>query len=242
MIQTSDVRPYRHLPLTIVLAQHALRVQKSGRGGRTPGECSTLGGSANTVPSRMTSADPEPVYDELFEPLALALGRLVVGAAVLESTLRLGLIQRKVRRDGPEEVFGNQVVSQLDRLPAGALLKLLLEIGFEEDLAEEIAEVIRGRNLFVHHLFEDPEFIKAFATQGGVDQIVERVESLTEGIYSLVKRLEGETISGAEAMFGRSGPELLQAIKQIDLTEIDDDGLRKQIEALQVVPGKLVEP
>ena len=147
-----------------------------------------------------------------------------------------------MRRDGPEEVYGNQIVSQLDRLPAGALLKLLRDIGFEEDLAGEIAEVISGRNLFVHHLFEDPEFIKAFAMREGVDQIVERVESLTERIYSLVKKLERETISGAEAMFGRSGPEVLQAIKQIDLDEIDDDELRKQIEALQVIPEDLMEP
>ncbi len=76
----------------------------------------------------------------------------------------------------------------------------------------------------------------------GVDQIVERVESLTERIYSLVKKLERETTPGAEAMFGRSGPEVLQAIKQIDLDEIDDDELRKQIEALQVIPEDLMEP
>lgn len=188
----------------------------------------------------MKRVDPEPIYDELFEPLALSIGRMVVGAAVLEKALLVDLIRRRVGRDGASEVFGRHLVSQLERQPAGALLKSLRKLGFEKDLAEEIAEVIVGRNHFVHHLFDDPAFIKAFATREGVDQIVQRVERLTEALYRVVKKVEPGMISGAEAMFGQSGTDLLQAIKQGNPDEIDND-LREQFEALQAFPADFME-
>jgi hypothetical protein len=189
----------------------------------------------------VSSGDSESPYDELFEPLALAIGHMVLAAAQLEKGLLVDLIQRKVGRDGPSKVFGDRLVFQLERQPAGVLLAALRQLGYEEDLAEEIAEVIDGRNHFVHHLFEDPEFIKAFATREGVDRIVGRVEELSEGIYRVVKKLEPSVTSGAEAMFGGPSSDLLQTIKRIDPAEIDDDELRKQMEALQAFPDDSLE-
>jgi hypothetical protein len=189
----------------------------------------------------MSSVDPESIYDELFEPLALAIGHMVLAATLLERGLLVDLIQRKVGRDGPNEVFGQGLVTKLERQPAGVLLAALRELGYEVDLAAEITAVIGGRNHFVHHLFEDPEFIKAFATREGVDQLVERVEELTEDIYRVVKKLEPGVTSCAEAMFGGSSSDLLQAVKQINPVEIDDDELRKQMEALQTFPDDFME-
>jgi hypothetical protein len=189
----------------------------------------------------MSSVDPQPVYDELFEPLALAIGHMVLAATLLERGLLVDLIQRKVGRDGPNEVFGQGLVTKLERQPAGVLLAALRQLGYEEDLAEEIAIVIGGRNHFVHHLFEDPEFIKAFAIREGLDQLVERVEVLTEDIYRVVKKLEPGVTSRAEAMFGGSSSYLLKAVKQIDPAEIDDDELRKQMEALQAFTDDTLE-
>lgn len=185
--------------------------------------------------------EPESVYDELFEPLALAIGRMVVGAAVLEKALLVDLIQRRVGRDGLNEVLGKQPISQFERLTGGLLLERLRELDFQEDLAEEIAEVIKARNHFVHHLFDDPEFIKAYAAREGIEQIVERVEALTTAIYRAVKRIEPDMTSGAEAMFERSGTDLLRAIKQIDPDEIDDGLLREQFEAIQAFPDDFME-
>ena len=78
------------------------------------------------------------------------------------------LIQRQVIRDGPEDVFGKKLVWRLERQPAGVLLAALRQMGYEEALAGEISAVIDGRNHFVHHLFEDPEFIKVFGSQEGI--------------------------------------------------------------------------
>src|SRR4051794_16788052 len=102
----------------------------------------------------MTSVDFSSTYDELFEPLSLALGHLVFGAAVLEKAMLTDLIQRRVVRDGPEEVFGKRLVSQLERKSARALLVGLRRLGYDENLSEEIVTVIDGRNHFVHRLLE----------------------------------------------------------------------------------------
>ena len=161
----------------------------------------------------MSNVGPDSIYDELFEPLALAIGHIVLAATLLEKSLLADLVSRRVIRDGPEEVFGKQLVVPLERQPAGVLLAALRQLGYEEDLAEEIAIVIGGRNHFVHHLFEDPDFIKVFATRRGVAHIVGRAEELTEDIYRVVKKLEPGVKSGAEAMFGGSSSDLLQAVE-----------------------------
>lgn len=120
----------------------------------------------------MDGQDQEPAYDELFEPLALALGHLVLGMAFLEKAMLTDLIQRQVGRDGAEAVFGRGLVTELERKPAGALLLKLRELGYEEPLAGRIAAVIEERNHFIHHLYEDPEFMRAFARREGIEKIV----------------------------------------------------------------------
>ena len=88
---------------------------------------------ARQYSQRMNGADHNDAYDELFEPLALAIGRLVVGAAVLEKTLLIELIWRQVRDAGPDKVFGNGLVTRFERESAGALLQRLRGLGFPEE-------------------------------------------------------------------------------------------------------------
>jgi hypothetical protein len=189
----------------------------------------------------MTNVDPDAVYDEFFEPLSLALGHLVFGAAMLEKAMLADLIQRRVIRDGPEEVFGKQIVSRLERKSAGALLPELRELGYEGLLADEIASAIQGRNHFVHHLFEDPEFIKVFAGREGLGRLAARVETVVSDIYGVVKKLEPEVASGMEAVFQRSAPELLELVKEIDPDEFGDGEERRQLEAIQELPDEFME-
>ncbi len=113
-------------------------------------------------------------------------------------------------------------------------------MGYEDEIAEEITTVIDGRNHFVHHLFEDPEFIEAVAVRESVEGMVTRVETLIEDIYSVVKRLEPGVTAGVETVFGRSGPELLDLLREIDPCEFEDEEERRQLEALQRFPDDLV--
>lgn len=48
--------------------------------------------------------------------------------------------------------------------------------------------------------------------------------------------LEPGVTSGMNEMFGRSPADLLDQIRQIDPSELDDDGIRQQLEALREFP------
>lgn len=188
----------------------------------------------------MESPGQEPVYDELFEPLALALGHLVLGMAFLEKAMLTDLIQRQVGRDGAAAVFGQGLVTELERKPAGKLLASLRELGYEESLAERIAAVIQERNHFIHHLYADPAFMRAFARRKGVEEIVLRIEALVIRLHELARELEPGVIAGVSEMFGCSPADLLGQIKQIEPSELDDDESRKQLEALRDFPDDVL--
>jgi hypothetical protein len=185
--------------------------------------------------------EPRPAYDEFFEPVALALGHLVFGAAVLEDAMLADLVQRRVFRDGAQEVFGEGLVARLDRKPAGVLLDHLRQLGYEGELAAEIAAVIDERNHFVHHLFEDPEFLKALAERKSVDGLVKSIEAITAAIYVVIGKLAPGVTAGAEAMFGRSGPQLLALLREVDPSEIGSVEERKQLLALRTLPDSLFD-
>ena len=188
----------------------------------------------------MDGLGQEPAYDELFEPLALALGHLVLGMAFLEKAMLTDLIQRQVVRGGAEAVFGRGLVTELERRPAGKLLSNLRELGYEEELAERIADVIRERNHFIHHLYADPEFMRAWAQRKGIEEIVLRVEALATRLHELTRELEPAVTAGLNEMFGCSPVDLLDQIKQIDPNELDDAGIRGQLEALQEFPDDML--
>jgi hypothetical protein len=182
----------------------------------------------------------EGVYDELFEPLALALGHLAFGAMALEKAMLADLIQKRVIRDGPEKVFGQGLVTELERKPAGVLLPELRRLGYEESLAEEIASVIQDRNHFIHHLYDDPDFIRAVGQRKGIEEIVSRIERLVDRLAKVVKKLEPGVTAGMQQMFGRTSGELLALLRGIDLDEFEEGDLRRQLEALQGLPDDIV--
>ena len=151
------------------------------------------------------------------------------------------LIHRRLVRDGPEEIFGRRLVSQLERKPAGVLLAALRELGYGDETAKEIAAVIDGRNNFIHRLFEDPGFIEVIAVRAGVESLVARVETVVEEIYVIVKKLEPEVTAESENVFGRSGSELLKLMREIDPSDFADEEERRQLEAIQRLPDDLID-
>jgi hypothetical protein len=184
----------------------------------------------------VSTSDSRSPYDEFFEPLSLALGHLVFAAAALEKALFTDLVQRRIKRDGLEGVFGDELISRLVRMPAGALLNALREFGYGDELAKEIATAIDSRNRLIHHLYEDPDFIEVVAQRKGLDGIVERVEALVESIHVIVVKLEPGLASSTEQIFGGPPMHLLSQLQDLDLDAIDDEDLRKQLKAIRSFP------
>lgn len=173
------------------------------------------------------------------EPLMPVLGQLLFATAVLEKALLVDLIQRRVIRDGAEEVFGARLVSRLETKTAGALLVKLQRLDYDEALAAELADVIDRRNHFVHHLFDDADLFGAMTDDGGPGRLAARVETLIGDIFSVVSKLEPVVTEGMSKIFGPP-PQILASVKQLDPTTIEDDEDRRLLEAIQALPDDLI--
>jgi hypothetical protein len=80
------------------------------------------------------------------------------------------------------------------------------------------------------------------ATREGVGPIVARVETAVQAIYAVSVRLAPEMLSGLKAVFGgRSAPQLLDVIKDLDPADFGDGPERRQLESLQRLPRDLLE-
>jgi hypothetical protein len=62
------------------------------------------------------------------EPLLLAIGRAMLSAAALEKVLLVDIASRRAQREGLTPKLGDDL-ARLERLPAGALLQRLQELG-----------------------------------------------------------------------------------------------------------------
>src|SRR5215213_7532311 len=139
----------------------------------------------------MPTVVTETSYDERFEPLALALGHLVVAAALVERALLSDLVARRVIRDGAAAVFEAGLVSDFERKTAGALLRRLRKLGYEAELAARLDAAIEQRNIFIHRLFDDPRFIRSLAGES-VEPMCAEIEELVAEFYGLLAHIEPE--------------------------------------------------
>jgi hypothetical protein len=135
----------------------------------------------------------------------VALGNLVIAAALLERALLADLIARRIITEGSEQTIGRQILSRLERRTAGALLDELRNLGYEDDLVEVVAPAIEGRNFFVHRILDDPAFIALVTRREGTQaqDLVTRVEASVEVIHFALAALEPGVTEGVEAVFLR---------------------------------------
>jgi hypothetical protein len=171
--------------------------------------------------------------DERFAPMLLALGRAVVGAGALENVLLLEIAQRRVGEYGLAEPLGREL-AQLERKPAGELLRTLTELGIPAELAARIRDVIERRNLWVHHLMEDVEVLRLLAspTSERVSRVVARIDQLAKDCGEIIAELAPAAFVSLEAAFGATLSELHAAIRAVDLGTVTDDRLREQLTAI----------
>lgn len=178
----------------------------------------------------MTMDELGPI-DPAIEPLLLSIGRAVLGAAALEKVLLVDIANRRAQRDGFVLDLGNDL-SRLERLPAGALLQTLQQLGIDEDLAGRISELIGRRNRLVHGFMEDAEVIAAFE-RGDVVPLVQRVDDIALDCQRVVNQLAPSAFAGLEQLFGIPLEQLIDVVLTIDPDSIADTRLRDQLSLLR---------
>jgi len=116
--------------------------------------------------------------DARMQPVVLAIGRAVIGAAALEMLVRLHIAQLRVDRVGMAPKLSPEL-SALDNLTAGQLLSRLRQLEIPVELAERIADVIGRRNDLIHHPLEDQQLMLSGITGVDIDVAVARIDQIS---------------------------------------------------------------
>jgi TDG/mug DNA glycosylase family protein len=173
--------------------------------------------------------------DEAAVPFLAALGQVVVAAAALEGNLRLELARLLFAarpRQEPVETLGEQI-AELEALTAGQLLGRLRERGLPEDLERRIDSAISRRNRLVHHLFEDPQLVKATAGTEASGDAIGKLQQLALDCAALSVELQLFALPKIEASMGASKEELLDFVLSLDSAQIQKPAERERVEAIQ---------
>jgi|GEM_PF-181191 len=177
--------------------------------------------------------------DDAAIPFFTALGQVVVAAAALEGNLRLELAQLLLAdrpRQGlvADETLGEQI-AELEGLTAGRLLGRLRERGLPEDLERRIDSAITRRNRLVHHLFEDPQLVKAMADPEASPEAIGKLQQLALDCAALSVELQLFALPKIEASVGASKEDLLDFVLSLDSAQIQKQSERGQVEAIQTL-------
>jgi hypothetical protein len=169
--------------------------------------------------------------DPAIEPLLLSIGRAVLGAAALEKVLLVDIANRRAQRDGFGPDLGDDL-ARLERLPAGALLQTLQQLGIDEDLAGRISELIGRRNRLVHGFMDDADVIAAFESRDVV-ALVQRVDEIALDCQRVVNQLAPSAFAELEQLFGVPLEQLIDIVLTIEPDSIADTRLRDQLTLLR---------
>ena len=182
-------------------------------------------------------SQPGPI-DEQAKPIALAIGRAVLGAATLEMLMRVHIAQLRVAQIGmPPEL--SPELSALERLTAGQLLARLRDLDLPGELAERIAAVIDRRNDLIHHPLEDQQLMVAGFTGVDVDAVAARIDQIALDC----QQIDNDLIAAAfpalldalsKALGVSTWPELADLVTTLDLDQVPDD-LRQQFEYVRAM-------
>jgi hypothetical protein len=177
----------------------------------------------------------EAGQDEGVDALLRAIGRLVWGANLLETVLRLLVIQLREERDG--QYPAGEEFARLEEASAGRLLGLLRGLHIPADLEGRIDEVIDRRNEVVHRMFEMPEMVAAVVSGEGMDVVVQQIEQVALDCGSIGVELFTVAGGALEAKMGKTPAELAEMLAGIDLEAIEDARSRRQLESIQALSG-----
>jgi hypothetical protein len=179
------------------------------------------------------SAFFEAVQDEENNSLLRAIGRLVLGANVLETVLLLVFLHLREERDG---LPSQEEFPYLEAASAGKRLALLRALDIPSDLEARIDDAIERRNRIIHHVFECPEIVVAVTSGEGMGEAVAMVEQVALDCGSIGVELYAVVAPKLEAKHGKPA-ELVELLASVDLESVDDPRLREQLEAARAMRG-----
>lgn len=192
---------------------------------------------------RVTAYFAEP--DDKAAPLLQAIGQAVFAVASLENNLRLEIAHLLMAQNLAAGIDPNQgldsKLASIHNKPGGWLLQELRDLELPADLVERIDDVIHRRNQLVHHLLEDPEFVKAVTSNEGTSVVVERIERLALDCAQLAVEIQLFALPKLEAMMGSDLSELITTARAVAPESITDPQERKMVEAIQAA-GDLTTP
>jgi hypothetical protein len=175
--------------------------------------------------------------DETIAPLIVALGRLVLSAAVLEKTLHLELARvhyERAQASGDPAGYGlDAILVATEQLTGGQARSQLEVLGLPADLNARIRDAIERRNAVLHRPMEDPDFARAVGTGEGLETVVERIGRLALDCGELGVELERFAGDRLAAMIGMSREQIAQVVATLDPATIPDERMRAQLEAVK---------
>lgn len=157
----------------------------------------------------------EAVQDEGADSLMRAIGRLVLGANLPETVLRLLVAQLREERDG--QYPAEDEFARLEEASAGRLLGLLRGLDIPAGLEGRIGEAIGRRNEVVHHMYEMPEMVAAVASGEGMEAVVAQIEQVALDCGTIAVELFTVAGPALEAKMGKTPAELVELLSGIDL-------------------------
>ena len=179
-----------------------------------------------------STIDPIP---PALQPLLMAVGRAVVGAAALEKVMLVDIARRRAMGEGFTDELGTELAT-LERKTAGQLLIRLKQLGLDEPIAERIGKFIARRNEIVHHFMERPDVIKAFMT-GDATELVADLEQIAVVSTDCEPDCAAH-VRSRRAAVRRSLESLVESIQAIDVDTVDDEELRRQVELAQMLTAE----
>jgi hypothetical protein len=175
--------------------------------------------------------------DERAVPLMVALGKLVLGAALLEKTLHLELARvhyERAQASGDPAAYGlDDILVATEQLTGGQARSQLEALGLPADLNARIRDAIEQRNAVLHRPLEDAALATAIGTGEGLEKVVERIERLALDCGELGVELERFAGDRLAAMLNMSREQIAQVVATLDPATIPDHRVRSQIEALK---------
>lgn len=175
--------------------------------------------------------------DEAALLLIVALGRLVLGAAVLEKALQVELIRVHYERahasEDPEEYGLGKALKVTERLTSGQARSQLDVLGIPEDLNARIRSAVTRRNALLHRPLEDADLVRAIGTGEGLDEVIERIDRLALDCGELGVELERFAGDRLTDVLGMSRAEIAQLVAGLDVGTVEDPQIRAQLEAVK---------
>jgi hypothetical protein len=154
--------------------------------------------------------------DESLVPLAVAVGRLVLGAAALEKVLLVDIVMR---------LFHSNPLAE----------ELAAELTDPAELARRVEKAIEGRNRVVHHLMEDASVAVALASGEGLHQVIADIDAIAVECQQVINELVVVAFPTLEKDLGKTLPELVEMVGTIDPETMTDPAVRQQIEFARAI-------